>query len=264
MPMWKWEAEGQPKAVVAIVHNAYEHHNRYAWLIQRLRSSGFHVVAGDLPGHGEQAGRNVHDEHFDSYVNYVKKLLDVGLGDGLPLFIVAHGLGATVVMRVLQTEKLECAGFIFSSPWLQLNHLPPKYSSVLTKFTPTMRVNHELSVELLTRNSDLYIEANEDRYYSTIVTVSWYKELQSFMKSVSQSEGTIQDVPILLHSAGKDKVTEINYAKKWLFAQELSEFQYKKWKNLYHDVYHEPERDEVFLYTESFMNSVLRSLGYVV
>ncbi|MET1013120.1 MAG: alpha/beta hydrolase, partial [Paenisporosarcina sp.] len=34
--MWKWEAEGQPKAVVAIIHSAYEHHRRYAWLIEKL------------------------------------------------------------------------------------------------------------------------------------------------------------------------------------------------------------------------------------
>lgn len=53
--MWKWDAEGQPKAVVAIFHSAYEHHAWYAWLIEKLRGSGFHVVMGDLPGHGEQA-----------------------------------------------------------------------------------------------------------------------------------------------------------------------------------------------------------------
>lgn len=262
--MWKWEAEGQPKAVVAIIHNAYEHHNRYAWLIQKLRSRGFHVVTGDLPGHGEQAGHTVHDESFGSYVNYVKKLLDVGLADGLPLFIIGHGLGATIMMRMLQNEKIECAGYIFSSPWLHLNHLPPKHSSVLSKFTSSMKLNHELPVEMLTRNPDWHIEARDDLYYTPIVTVSWFRELQLFMKSVTQYEGTIRDVPILLHSAGSDQVTDISYAKKWLFTQELSEIQYKKWNRLYHDLYHEPEREEVFLYTESFMHSVLRSLGYVV
>ena len=65
--MWKWEAEGQPKAVVAIVHNAYEHHSRYAWLIQKLRSGGFHVVTGDLPGHGAEARQNTSRRHFDEY-----------------------------------------------------------------------------------------------------------------------------------------------------------------------------------------------------
>jgi len=262
--MWKWEAEGHPKAVVAIVHSAYEHHSRYAWFIQQLRSSNFHVVMGDLPGHGAQAGQKVHDEDFDTYVEYVKKLLDVGIAAGLPLFIVGHGLGATLVMRVLQKEKIECAGIILSSPWLHLQHQPPKYSNVLTKLSSPMKIDHEIKVEQLTRNDDLYIEAREDANYNSVVTGGWYKELQTFMKLVSQSERKIQDTPILIHAAGEDKIISIDDAKKWLLNQELSEFQYKEWKQLYHDVYQEPEREEVFLYTEAFMHTALRSLGYIV
>ena len=71
-------------------------------------------------------------------------------------------------------------------------------------------------------------------------------------------------MPVLMHIAEEDKITDIVLAKKWFIRQELSEFQYKQWKRLYHDVYQEPEREEVYLYTESFMNNVLRSLGYVV
>ncbi len=29
-------------------------------------------------------------------------------------------------------------------------------------------------------------------------------------------------------------------------------------------LYQEPEREEVYLYVESFMNNVLRSLGYII
>ncbi|MFJ7936320.1 alpha/beta hydrolase [Sporosarcina sp. NPDC096371] len=261
--MWKWEAEGQPKAVVAIVHNAYEHHSRYAWLIQKLRSAGFHVVTGDLPGHGA-AGKKIHDERFDAYVTYVKKLVEVALHDNLPLFIMGHGLGATIVMRMIRAKKFECAGFIFSSPWLTLKQQPAKFSGLLSKLTPSMKVNHDISIELLTRNVDLYVDAHQDRQYNPVATGSWFKELQAFMKSVAQYEGTIPDVPLLVHTAGNDKIANSAQTKKWLMQQNLSECQYKEWKHLYHDVFQEPEREEVYLYTESFMNNVLRSLGYIV
>ncbi|MHA6260215.1 alpha/beta hydrolase [Sporosarcina sp. CAU 1771] len=263
--MWKWDAEGQPKAVVVIVHGAYEHHKRYAWLIQQLRSSGFHVVTGDLPGHGEQSGRGkIHDEPFDKYVSHIKKLLDVGIGDGMPLFVIAHGLGATIVTHVLQNEKIECAGLIYSSPWFHLDHLPPKHSNVLTMLNSSAKLDHEITIEMVTSNEDIYIEAQEDRHYNTAITASWYRELQTFIKSVSQYEGVIENVPLLLHAAEKDRITDTSSARKWLIAQNLTEFQFKKWKRLRHDVYQEHEREEVFLYTESFMHSVLRSLGYVI
>lgn len=262
--MWKWEAEGQPKAVVALVHNAYEDHNRYAWLIQKLRSGGFHVVTGDLPGHGAEAARKIHDESFDEYEKYVKKLMTIGLADNLPLFVIGHGLGATLVMHLLQRGKFECAGYIFSSPWLSLHQHPPKYSAVLTKLTSSMKLNHEIGIEQLTRNAELYVEADENLQYNSIVTATWFKELQSFMKSVVHYDGSIDDVPLLVHTAGEDKIADTVYVRKWLLQQNLSEFQYKEWKWLYHDVFQEPEREEVYLYTEDFMHNVLRSLGYVV
>lgn len=262
--MWKWEAEGQPKAVVAIIHSAYEHHSRYAWLIQTLRNNNFHVVMGDLPGHGPQTGPTVHDEKFDKYLKYVKELLKIGIADGLPLFIMGHGLGATMVMRILQTEEVLCAGVILSSPWLELDHQPSKYSNVLSKFSPTMKINHNISTELLTRNYESYIEAREDKLYNSLVTAGWYKEMQGFMRSVNLYEGKFPTVPVLLHIAGNDKITNTSVAKNWLLKQNLTEFQYKEWKRLYHDVYQEPERDEVYLYTESFMHGALRSLGYIV
>jgi lysophospholipase len=264
MTMWKWEAEGSPKAVVAIVHNVYEHHSRNAWLIQKLRNSGFHVVTGDLPGHGAEGVGKIHDEPFDKYAKYVEKLIAVSLDDNLPLFILGHGIGATFVMRLLQRKKIECAGVVFSSPWLALRHQPPKFSNVLTKFSSSMKLNHEIDIEMLTRNSDLYEEAKQDDYYRAEGTVAWYKELQAFMKLVVQDERSVHDIPVLMHIAEDDKITDIALAKKWFIRQELSEIQYKQWKRLYHDIYQEPEREEVYLYTESFMNNVLRSLGYVV
>ncbi|KXH86895.1 alpha/beta hydrolase [Sporosarcina sp. HYO08] len=262
--MWKWEAEGQPKAVVAIVHNAYEHHSKYAWLIQKLRGSGFHVVTGDLPGHGEEVGRKVHDEAFEDYIAYVKKLLMIGIGDNLPLFVIGHGLGATLVMHLLRKEQLECAGIILSSPWLSLVHMPSKFSNVLSKLSSGMKINHEMDSELLTRNYEWRLEAGQDPDYSSVVTARWYKELQLFLKSVAQAQVSISDRPILLHSAGHDRVTDTAIAKKWLMNQQLSEFQYKNWKRLYHDIFQEPEREEVYKYTEAFMDNVLRSLGYIV
>ncbi|BAQ12055.1 lysophospholipase [Bacillus sp. OxB-1] len=262
--MWKWEADGQPKAVAVIVHNAYEHHNRFAWLIQKLRASGYHVVTGDLPGHGEESGRRIHNESFRTYEEYVKKLIDVGLADHLPLFVFGHGLGATLVARLLQMEKLEIAGLILSSPWFSLKHQPPKFSAMLTKFSSSMKLNHEISIEMLTRNYDVYVDAQSDRLYNPVVTALWYKELQTFMKSVFQHEDTIQDIPVLLHLGGSDQLSDIAYARSWVWKQQLSEIQVKQWKRLYHDIYQEPEREDIYLYTEAFMDNVLRSLGYVV
>lgn len=261
--MWKWEAEGSPKAIVLIVHNAYEHHRRYAWLIQRLRNDGFHVVTGDLPGHGEE-GHEIHDEAFKAYRRYLKKLIWTGLDENLPLFLLGHGLGATLVLRMLQKEEIDCAGVICSSPWLQLEHQPPLLKTVLTKLSQSLKIRHEITSEMLSRNASFIESFREDPHYNSTVTAAWYRDMQAVMRSVVQSDTPIQDVPLLVHLGGADKITDPAFTRKWVCTQQLSELQMKNWKFLYHDVFQEPERQEVYLYTRSFMFNVLRSLGYIV
>ena len=85
-----------------------------------------------------------------------------------------------------------------------------------------MKVNHQIEIELLTRNTELYIEAREDKNYSSVVTAGWYRELQLLMKSVSQYEGTIRNVPVLLHTAGDDKITDTNVTKAWLMSSKTN------------------------------------------
>lgn len=263
--MWKWEAEGQAKAVVAIVHSAYEHHRRYAWLIQKFRSSGFHVVMGDLPGHGDEGlAHQVHDLKFDVYERYIDELIKAGLSHDLPLFVIGHGLGATLLMDALEKHPIECAGIILSSPWLNLLQTPSKALTGLGKIATGMKIKHELSIKSMTRNYDVYKLEKDDPLYNPLITSSWYSELQALMKKVTQNNEMKINVPILLHTAERDKITNIAFAHHWLMQQKLSEFQYKEWKNCYHDLFLEPEREYIFLYSEDFINNSLRSLGYIV
>ena len=266
--MWKWEADGQAKAVVAIIHSAYEHHRRYAWLIEKFRSSGFHVVMGDLPGHGEEARKKrAHDEDFHQYSSYISQLAHAAIAYNLPVFIVGHGLGGTLAMQALQEKTIECAGVVITSPWLHLHIQPSKLSSALSsigKFADNIKSTHEVNIKQLTRNYDVYTQFKDDELYKNTITLKWYRELQQLMKATSARQDSILDIPVLVMTAERDKLTDIAYAKQWLQRQPLSEFHFKEWKNCFHDLIHEPERDDVFLYTESFVDNVLRNIGYIV
>ena len=110
--MWKWETEGKPKAVIVIVHSAYEHHRRYAWLIEKLRSSNYHIVMGDLPGHGELKKSKKFIRTFELYKNYINQAIQVAVTYDLPIFLMGHGLGATLLMKVLRKLEIEYAGVI--------------------------------------------------------------------------------------------------------------------------------------------------------
>ncbi|MER1987601.1 MAG: alpha/beta hydrolase [Solibacillus sp.] len=266
--MWRWEADEQPKAVVAIIHSAYEEHRWYAWLIEKLRSSGFHVVMGDLPGHGDGSKyARYHDEDFDDYKSYTTQLFKVALEYDLPLFVIGHGLGAIIAMRVLQKGKIECAGLILTSPWLHLKLAPGKMSNALTSFsaiTSNVKIKHELTLLHFTRNVDSYSELSEHFPLKNTVTVSWYRDIQQAMRQLRDPERLMPNIPLLLMTGRNDKVIDHAAVKQWLLQQKLTEFQYKEWPNCLHALYFEQEREEAYCYTEDFMKNVLRSLGYIM
>ena len=136
--------------------------------------------------------------------------------------------------------------------------------STMGKLADNLKSTHEITIKQLTRNYDVYVQEKEDPYFNTTITVKWYKELQHLMKQTNSQLESIQDIPVLMMTAERDKITDITNSKHWQIRQKLSEFQYKEWKNCFHDLFHEPERDDVYHYTEAFMHNSLRSLGYIV
>ena len=52
----EWEPEGDPRAVVALVHGLGEHSGRYEHVAARFTGAGLAVRAIDLRGHGRSPG----------------------------------------------------------------------------------------------------------------------------------------------------------------------------------------------------------------
>lgn len=266
--MWKWEAEEQPKAVVAIFHSAYEHHAWYAWLIEKLRVAGFHVVMGDLPGHGGLSRSNrYHDEDFSEYYLYAKQLIEVAHTYNLPVFIIGNGLGATIAARTICRHQIECAGFIMVSPWLHLKLEPGKMTkalSSLSAITSNVKMKHMVTHQVLTRNSEVYDEMKDDAPFIPIVTVKWYRDLQQAMKILKEPDVKLPNLPVLMMTGGRDKLTDLAASKQWLLQQHLTHFYYREWPDSLNSLYLEVERQEVFLLTRDFMHNSLRALGYII
>lgn len=267
--MWKWETEGEAKAVIVMVHGAMEHHRRYGWLIEMWRASGFHIIMGDLPGQGMTTrSRRGHIDSFDEYIFEVKDWVQAAYRYDLPVFLLGHSMGGLVSIRLLQEEKLNIAGVILSSPCLGVINTPSKvlnaFSYALNIIYPSLRLKSGLTVEMATRNPDVREADVNDTLYITKVSVRWYRELSAAMKLAFEKIGEIQDVPMLVMQAGDDKIVNKNTVKEWFNGVPLSEKRFKEWQKCYHEIFNEPEREEIFEYAKDFVSSQLKSIGYIV
>ena len=198
---------------------------------------------------------------------YAKQLIQVAHTDNLPVFIIGNGLGATIAIRTIYRNKIECAGLIIVSPWLHLKLEPGKLSKALSSFsalTSNVKLNHDIKHNTLTRNFEVYEEMKDEVPFNTVVTVKWYRELQHLLKMLKDPEVKIPTIPVLLMTGGRDKITDIAASKQWLVQQNLKHFQYREWTDSLNSLFFELEREEVFLLTNDFMNNSLRSLGYII
>ncbi|HET7521980.1 MAG TPA: alpha/beta hydrolase [Bacillales bacterium] len=260
--MWKWEAD-DARGVFVLVHGSSEHHGRYEWLIEKWRSEGFHVVMGDLPGHGNTKNRG-HIDSFDEYIETVADWVAEAETYSLPIFLFGHSLGGLVVIRTLMEKSLPVRGVILSSPCTGLVHPPPKPLKMAAKIAdgalPKLKVRLKSSSENpnATRNTERLKKDSEDSLMVKKVSIRWYNELEKAMKLVFESEGKFPDVPLLVMQAGDDKIVDKHAVRRWFNRLSVTERAYKEWDGLYHEIFNEPERDAVFRHALGFMELQLR------
>ena len=61
----------ESRGVVVLIHGFAEHRRRYGHVAAHFNKHGYHVLAGDLRGHGESGGDRGYIERFGDYVDDV-------------------------------------------------------------------------------------------------------------------------------------------------------------------------------------------------
>ena len=74
----------------------------------------------------------------------------------------------------------------------------------------------------------------------------------------------LPDIPMLVMQGGDDKIVNKQTVRDWFNYVPLSEKRLKEWPKCYHEIFNEPEREDVFEYGKDFVISQLKVLGYLV
>ncbi|WP_051302229.1 alpha/beta hydrolase [Salibacterium aidingense] len=252
-----WTSE-TPLAALVIIHGAGEHHGRYEWLIERLNNQGFHVISGDLPGHGRTRGKRGHIDSFDQYIDTVYAWYKEAAAFDVPVFIFGHSMGGLITIRALMEKYMPVQGVILSSPCLGLYEYPSKAAELAGKMmhrlAPSLRAKTGLRAEAVTRDEEARSLYEQDELIVSKVTVRWYQEMAKAMKISHLQSDRYPDIPTLVMQAGEDYVVDSFSTHRWFNRLEISDRALKEWKGLYHELLNEPEREEVFQFMMHFIS----------
>lgn len=105
---YRWDPEGEPRAIAQITHGMGEHAQRYADLAEALTAEGYVVYAQDHRGHGNSAASDdvlgiIGADGWTELVNDIGRLSDLAkeAHPGLPLALIGHSMGSFASQQYL-------------------------------------------------------------------------------------------------------------------------------------------------------------------
>ena len=258
-----WLPEGDLKAVLLVVHGLAEHCGRYMNLINRFVPLGYAVYGFDLPGHGKSHGKRVYVNRFEDYTEALARYLDQvrNLHGGTPVFLVGHSMGSLVSTLFLTQREQEFSGAVLSGAGVV------KVSDSISSFTILAGKVFSL---LLPKMGLISLDANgvsrdpsvvkayvaDPLVYTGKITARLAAEMLRAMQDTPGKANRIT-LPILLLQGGEDKLVNPAGAQMLFETVGSSDKTLKIYEGLYHEVFNEPERDQVLDDMENWLESHL-------
>lgn len=115
-----WNAEGEPKAVLQIIHGMAEYAARYAPLAEFLNKQGITVCAEDHLGHGKSVcseddlGYFCRQDGWGHVLKDIRALTDImkNKNPELPYFVMGHSMGSFFCRKYISVYGNDLAGAI--------------------------------------------------------------------------------------------------------------------------------------------------------
>lgn len=250
----EWSPDGADGAAadvvadVVLVHGYGEHSGRYVPVAERLTAAGLRVSSLDLRGHGRSTGLRKGDiDDFDRLVDDVSAYVDTVRTDR-PLFVYGHSMGGLIAARLAERGDARFAGLIIASAALAAAESIPapllKVANVLGKLAPGLRTI-ALDGDAVSRDEQVRRDYDADPLnFRGKLTAGTGREMNVAMSEAFADARRIT-VPVLLIHGSADKLTSPSGSEKFAQAVGSSDVTVRIWEGAYHELHHEPERDEV-------------------
>ncbi|MEO8807204.1 MAG: lysophospholipase [Burkholderiaceae bacterium] len=251
----EWPASNA-RGTVLIVHGLGEHIGRYAHVAAQLNSWGWSAVGYDQRGHGGSEGARGTLHHSDDLLTDLALMIDsVRAKNPGPLVLLGHSLGGLVAARFVAGAAAPDAAawgrpvdaLVLSSPALDVGTSAwQKFLlSVLGPLAPNLALSNGLKPAWISRDAAVVGAYMADPLVHDRIT----PRLARFIVDAGEwvrANAAAWPVPTLLLYAGKDRCVAPAGSRALAAAAPKALLTVQEFKPLYHEIFNEPEKAEVF------------------
>ncbi len=238
-----WRPEGEPRAVLAVVHGFGEHSGRYMNVVDRLVPRGYAVWSFDHRGHGRSPGQRGYINEWSEFREDVRAFLRTVADQerGRPLFLMGHSLGGLIVLEYALHYPEGLKGVIASAPALGQVGISPfllTMSRVLSRLLPRFSLDTGLDASAISRDPEVVRAYKEDPLVHSKGTPRLGTEMGKAIEWVQSHAGEFR-LPLLVLQGEADRLVPPEASRAFF---EKVTFPDKEWHG-YAGGYHEPHND---------------------
>jgi len=245
-----WMPDGEPKALMLIVHGAGEHSARYRDVAAYFCAAGYLVAALDHPGHGRSEGSYGHIDRLDdclvTLATFQRKL--AAEFPGLPRILVGHSMGGLISGLHLLEQQDAYTGCVLSGPAIQ-TELEPGYVQRLmirwlSRLMPRTGVL-QLDAAGVSRDPAVVADYVSDPLVNHgKMSARMVSELFWGMQGIQASASRIS-LPMLLLHGGDDAMAAPGGSRLLHEKIGSADKTLEIFPGLYHEIFNEPEREMI-------------------
>jgi alpha-beta hydrolase superfamily lysophospholipase len=238
----EWAPEGQPRAVMVLVHGHAEHSGRYEKTGSLFAEAGFLVRSFDLVGAGASGGPRWDTDDWSVFHEQLQRHVEWAIGLDLPVILMGHSTGGTIALGYIDDHRPKPTLLILSTPLIELRAGWQKaIVPFLAKIVPKLWIPAPTKVEDLSHDPAVGEAYDADPLVVQGATVRFGMALLEEMQYV-QSSWDALDIPTLVFHGGMDKLVPPQSTAPMA---DLPTVERRLYPELRHETMNEPEGPEV-------------------
>ena len=257
-----WTPETAPRAVVVLSHGLGEHARRYDHVAQRFGEARLVTYALDHRGHGRSGGKRVLLKDISEYTGDFDTLVAIATKEhpGCKCILLGHSMGGGIVFAYGVERPDNYDLMVLSGPAVAAQAAVPPLLAFTAKtlgaIAPGLPVE-ELDSSAISRDPAVVAAYDSDPLVHHGKVPAGIARALLLVGETMPQRAPALTAPLLVVHGVEDRLISVEGSRQLVECVASSDVELKEYSGLYHEVFNEPERNQVLDDVVSWINARL-------
>jgi len=245
-----WTPRETPRAVVVLAHGLGEHARRYDHVARRFAEAGLVTYALDHRGHGRSGGKRVQVRNISEFTDDFDTLVGIATREhpGVKCVVLGHSMGGGIVFAYGVERPDNYDMMVLSGPVVaaqdQVSAPVRLAAKVLGLIAPGLPVQ-DLDADAVSRDPAVVAAYNDDPLvYHGKIPAGIGRALLGVGETMPRRAPALT-APLLVVHGDADRLVPVAGSRRLVECVGSADVTLMVYPGLYHEVFNEPERDQV-------------------